>query len=579
VVFCLGLCFALEDCVLSPEDLAFYLQKILRFVFRRYCVLLQKILRFVFRRSCVLSSEDLAFCLQRSCVLLGKHCVLPKPNGEALRKCILSGPYKPTTVLVQAVDATDDSPAIPEHTTMKYTRLLMLAKQLRKCRKLSKEWSRFVTIVKQQHKLDEVSYHKLFDILKKYQKEVNELCAERLARNANPLALVATAQANQDPYYQTSKSHKSHAPSSKPSILTKSHTTTKHKGKEIAKPIAPPFEIASEEDSDPEQAQRDKDMQKNLALIAKDTTPRYKNDNQSGQFENQRTVNVAGARENVGSPVVKQNQRTVNVAGARENVGSPEKMLMCKKSEQGVPLQAEQYDWLADTNEEVDEQELEGHYSYMAKIQEVTTADTGIDSELVEQVRNDAGYNVFANDLQHSEQFESIINTCLVETDDGNVILDSLDMCEDDIQNEQNDVESNDERVALANLIANLKLDVDENKKIQKKLKKANTVLAQELKECKVILVETSKSLGESISVRDSCLVALQNKQTEFEKYKAFNDRTIDYDKLERKLNEALEQLAQTEIEIKEGLKTKAYEILVVKEKRDELIKQSLLTK
>nr|GFB82320.1 ribonuclease H-like domain-containing protein [Tanacetum cinerariifolium] len=42
-----------------------------------------------------------------------------RPNGEALRKCILSGPYKPITVLVQAVEATDDSPAIPEHTTVK----------------------------------------------------------------------------------------------------------------------------------------------------------------------------------------------------------------------------------------------------------------------------------------------------------------------------------------------------------------------------------------------------------------------------------------------------------------------------
>nr|GEV45367.1 hypothetical protein [Tanacetum cinerariifolium] len=145
-----------------------------------------------------------------------------------------------------------------------------------------------------------------------------------------------------------------------------------------------------------------------------------------------------------------------------------EKMLLCKQAEQGVPLQAEQYDWLADTDEEIDEQELEAHYSYM---------------------------------------------------------------------NEQNDVESDDERVALANLIANLKLDVDENKKIQKKLKKANTILAQELKECKAILAKTSKSLGESISVRDNCLVALQNKQTEFEKYKAFNDRTIDYGKLERYLN------------------------------------------
>nr|GEY35084.1 hypothetical protein [Tanacetum cinerariifolium] len=88
-------------------------------------------------------------------------------------------------------------------------------------------------------------------------------------------------------------------------------------GKKISKPNTPPSETASEEDSDPEQAQRDKDMQKNLALIAKyfkkiykptnnnlrtssnsrnknvDTTPWYKNDNHSGEFGNQRTVNVA----------------------------------------------------------------------------------------------------------------------------------------------------------------------------------------------------------------------------------------------------------------------------------------------
>nr|GEV63955.1 Gag-Pol polyprotein [Tanacetum cinerariifolium] len=168
------------------------------------------------------------------------------------------------------------------------------------------EWSRFVTIVKQQHKLDEVSYHKLFDILKQYQKEVNELHVERLARNANPLALVATAQANQDPYYQTSKSHKSNAPSSKPSIPTRTHTNTRYKGKEIAKLITPSSETASEEDINPEQAQRDKDMKKNLALIAKNV-------------ESQKRV--------------------------KDSAYHKEKMFLCKQVEKGVSLQAEQYDW------------------------------------------------------------------------------------------------------------------------------------------------------------------------------------------------------------------------------------------
>ncbi|GKC08201.1 hypothetical protein Tco_0999811 [Tanacetum coccineum] len=59
---------------------------------------------------------------------------------------------------------------------------------------LQPEWSRFVTLVKQTIDLDKESYHKLFDILKQYQKEVNEIRAEKIAKNANPLAHVAAAQ-------------------------------------------------------------------------------------------------------------------------------------------------------------------------------------------------------------------------------------------------------------------------------------------------------------------------------------------------------------------------------------------------
>ncbi|GKB66411.1 hypothetical protein Tco_0927823 [Tanacetum coccineum] len=58
-----------------------------------------------------------------------------------------------------------------------------------------------------------------------------------------------------------------------------------------------------------------------------------------------------------------------------------------------------------------------------------------------------------------------------------NVIPDSPDMCDNEIQTNQNVVKCDDEHVALANLIANLKLDVHENKKIQKQLKKANTII------------------------------------------------------------------------------------------------------
>ncbi|GJZ27067.1 copia protein [Tanacetum coccineum] len=361
-----------------------------------------------------------------------------RPNGDALRKCILEGPYTPTTVTIPAVPATDNSPAVPERTTVKtvlnmspenkahfesekeaihliltrigdeiystvdacktahemweaierlqqgetlniqdvktnlfweflkftshdgesmesyYSRfyklmnemirnnLIVATKQVNVqfLQQLQPEWSRFVTIVKKQHKLDEVSYHKLLEILKQYQKEVNEIRAERIAKNANPLALVAAAQPYQDPYYQAPKSHKSYAPTSKASLPTRSHATTRNKGKEIAKPITPPSESVSDEDSDPEQTQKDKEMQKKLALIAKyfkkiykpinnnlrtssntknknvDTTPRYKNDNQTGEKPKR----------------------------VKDSTYHKEKMLLCKQAEKGVSLQAEQSD-------------------------------------------------------------------------------------------------------------------------------------------------------------------------------------------------------------------------------------------
>ncbi|GJS69903.1 hypothetical protein Tco_0702744 [Tanacetum coccineum] len=59
---------------------------------------------------------------------------------------------------------------------------------------LQPEWKRFVTLVKQSQELKTVSYHKLYDILKQHQNEVNKIRAKRLARTANPLALVAQQQ-------------------------------------------------------------------------------------------------------------------------------------------------------------------------------------------------------------------------------------------------------------------------------------------------------------------------------------------------------------------------------------------------
>ncbi|GJZ35586.1 hypothetical protein Tco_0581403 [Tanacetum coccineum] len=69
------------------------------------------------------------------------------------------------------------------------------------------------------------------------------------------------------------------------------------------------------------------------------------------------------------------------------------------------------------------------------------------DTEPMVDVPYTIKYNVFVVDTQHCEQPECISNTCVVERGDSNVIPDSPDMCDNDIQNDQNVVECDDERV------------------------------------------------------------------------------------------------------------------------------------
>nr|GEU35190.1 hypothetical protein [Tanacetum cinerariifolium] len=240
----------------------------------------------------------------------------------------------------------------------------------------------------------------------------------------------------------------------------------------------------------------------------------------------QRTVTIARARETVGNQVVHKTR--IQCFNCKEfgyfakeflklktgkNTLIIKKMLMCKQVEQGVPLRVVQSDWLDDTDEEINEQELEAHYSFIAKIQEVITIESGSNAEQLKKVQSDTEYNVFANERQHFKQPESINDTYVVEKVDSNVILDLSGMCDNDNHAKNYD----DER-------------------------------------------------------------ALHDQEVELVKYKRFNACTLKNDRLECKLKETLGLLSQKDIDSKEFLKTKGYEISVEKEKNNELVKQSSLT-
>nr|GFA23157.1 Gag-Pol polyprotein [Tanacetum cinerariifolium] len=223
------------------------------------------------------------------------------------------------------------------------------------------EWQRFVTLVKQSQKLKTVSYHKLYDILKQHQHEVNEIKAEKIARVANPLALVA----QQQPVYHP-QNHPTHYTQN--SSTRSQQAATRNRGKAIA--------------------------------------------------------------------------------------------------EAGIQLNAEQADWRDDTDDdELEDQELEAHYMYMAQLQEVSpdAADSGpiFDDEPVQKHDDD-------NDLAK-------------------------------------------ERELLASLIKKLKYEIDESKNRNKFLETSNKVLIEQLKG----EIEDFKNKNKSLESSNNFFKEANNKLSE----------------------------------------------------------------
>nr|GEV82804.1 hypothetical protein [Tanacetum cinerariifolium] len=122
------------------------------------------------------------------------------------------------------------------------------------------------------------------------------------------------------------------------------------------------------------------DIYSTVDACPNDNSPRI---NKGIGYEIQRSGNVAGARETVGTTVVQkygiqcynykefghvarecQKPKQVNDAAYHK-----EKMLLCKQEEVGFQLNADQADWRDDTDDESEDQELEAHYMYMAQIQ------------------------------------------------------------------------------------------------------------------------------------------------------------------------------------------------------------------
>nr|GEU63292.1 hypothetical protein [Tanacetum cinerariifolium] len=193
--------------------------------------------------------------------------------------------------------------------------------------------------------------------------------------------------------------------------------------------------------------------------------------NRGTGYDNQRVVNVVGARENVGIQVVQQSR------------------IQCYNCKEygHVARECQKLKWAKDATYHK-EKMLLSHCMYMAQIQEVTLDAAEkfgpiYDVEPLQKVQNnDDNYNVFVIESEHPEQPEYFNDTYPVEQDEHNMIIDSLDMSYDKEQVDKDDDDLAKECDLLASLIEKLKCEIDDNKNRSKFLKTSNKALVDKLK-------------------------------------------------------------------------------------------------
>ncbi|GJS97285.1 hypothetical protein Tco_0804253 [Tanacetum coccineum] len=147
-----------------------------------------------------------------------------KTNGEYLRKCIFDGPYLPTNVLIAAVEAAENILPVAAHEEAETIHNMTAENRLYF---LAEKEAIFLILTG----IGDETYSLLM-----HGNTAKEMWTsiERLHKGKHN-------------YYEAPVPQRSNAPSYKQSSSTRTSASTRHKGKEIAKPVTPQSESVSEE--------------------------------------------------------------------------------------------------------------------------------------------------------------------------------------------------------------------------------------------------------------------------------------------------------------------------------------------
>ncbi|GJV31394.1 hypothetical protein Tco_1391794 [Tanacetum coccineum] len=276
--------------------------------------------------------------------------------------------------------------------------------------------------------------------------------------------------------------------------LRSQQAATKNRGKTIVNSPLPTYDQEPEMVAEDDALSKEKEIDKLVALISLSFKKIYKSTNNnlrtSSNISRENQDNTLRSNRDTGY----DNQRAVNVTGARENVGT--------------------------------------HV-----IQEVTpdaANNSGpiFDVEPLQKVKNDDdNYNVFANDSEHHEQLESVNDTCLKEHGDTNITIDSLDMSTNGETVEQDDDDLAKECDLLASLIEKLKCEIDDSKNHLKKFQ-AKLHRYHDVNYASKVEIDCAKAKGEMkkelFAHQETISIMSQEKEAQKKFHKTRKDKKLE---------------------------------------------------
>nr|GEV96007.1 hypothetical protein [Tanacetum cinerariifolium] len=333
---------------------------------------------------------------------------------------------------------------------------------------------------------------------------------------------------------------------------------SRNRGKAIVNSPPPIYDQELSMVAEDEKMSKDKEIDKLMALISLSFKKIYKPTN-----NNLRTSSNTSKANQDNSPRINRgtgcdNQRLGNVAGARETVGTT----VVQKS----GIQCYNYKEFRHVARECQKAKRAKDAAYHREKMLLCKQ---------EEVSNDDHYNVFAIECQHPEQSKSVHDTYLIEQDEHNVIIDSLDMSYDREQIDQNDDDEDlaNEHELLASLIEKLKCEINDNKNRNKFLETSNKVLVEKLKEINALMYKDLKKFQAELDRRNDVECA---SKVEIDCAKAKGDLIsykIESQKSFNKYTQQINDLNQTISEMKKKLSAHQETISILSQAKEAQIK------